>query len=78
MIRTRLFAIAMTAAVVLLADSALARVNVKIDFDKNFDFKSVKTWRSIQPATARSRWRGRRRMIRTPPRPSPSRSSSTR
>jgi len=45
MIRTRLFAIAMSAAVVLLADSALARIDVKIDFDKEFNFGVVRTWR---------------------------------
>jgi len=45
MIRTRLSAIAMTAAVVLLSDSALARVDVKIDFDKAFNFTSVRSWR---------------------------------
>jgi Domain of unknown function (DUF4136) len=45
MIRTRLFAIAMTAAVFLLADSALARIDVKIDFDKAFNFTAVRTWR---------------------------------
>ena len=45
MIITRLSAIAMTAAVVLLADSALARIDVKIDFDKEFNFGVVRTWR---------------------------------
>jgi hypothetical protein len=45
MIRTRLFAVAMTAAVFLLAESALARVDVKIDFDKTFNFAAVRTWR---------------------------------
>ena len=45
MIRTRLSAIAMTAAVFLLAESALARVDVKIDFDKAFNFTAVRTWR---------------------------------
>jgi Domain of unknown function (DUF4136) len=45
MIRTRLFALAITAAVVLLADPALARIDVKIDFDKAFDFSTVRTWR---------------------------------
>jgi len=45
MIRTRLFAIAMAAAVFLLAESALARVDVKIDFDKTFNFTAVRTWR---------------------------------
>jgi len=45
MIRTRLSAIAMAAAIFLLAESALARVDVKIDFDKTFDFTAVRTWR---------------------------------
>ena len=35
----------MAAAVVLLAESALARVDVKIDFDKAFNFTAVRTWR---------------------------------
>jgi hypothetical protein len=33
------------AAAFILADAALARVKVQIDFDKAFDFKPVKTWR---------------------------------
>ena len=45
MIRTRLSAIAMAAAVFLLADSALAKIDVKIDFDKAFNFSTVRTWR---------------------------------
>jgi hypothetical protein len=45
MIRTPLTAIAMAAAVCLLADPVLARVDVKIDFDKAFNFKAVRTWR---------------------------------
>jgi len=35
----------MAAAVFLLAESALARVDVKIDFDKAFNFTAVRTWR---------------------------------
>ena len=35
----------MAAAIFLLAESALARVDVKIDFDKTFDFTAVRTWR---------------------------------
>lgn len=49
MIKTTLAAIAIAAAVIVLAEPALARVDVKIDFDKNFDFKSVSTW-SFDPA----------------------------
>src|SRR6187402_3012485 len=45
MIRTRLSVIAMTAAVCLLTESALARADVKIDFDKTFNFTAVRTWR---------------------------------
>jgi len=45
MIRTRLSVIAMTAAVCLLTESALARADVKIDFDKTFNFMAVRTWR---------------------------------
>ena len=45
MIRTSLSAIALAAAVCLLADPVLARVDVKIDFDKTFNFKAVRTWR---------------------------------
>jgi hypothetical protein len=45
MIKTTLAAIAMVAAVIVLAEPALARVDVKIDFDKNFDFTAVRTWR---------------------------------
>ena len=37
------------AAIALLAEGALARVDVKIDFDKTFDFKAVRTW-SFDPA----------------------------
>jgi hypothetical protein len=35
----------MAAAVFLLADSVLAKIDVKIDFDKAFDFSAVRTWR---------------------------------
>jgi hypothetical protein len=45
MIRTPLTAIALAAALCLLADTVFARVNVKIDFDKTFNFKGVRTWR---------------------------------
>ena len=45
MIRTRLFALAMMTAVFLLVESAFARVDVKIDFDKAFNFTSVRSWR---------------------------------
>jgi len=45
MIRTRLFALAMMTAVFLLVESAVARVDVKIDFDKAFNFTSVRSWR---------------------------------
>jgi len=45
MIRTRLFALAMMTAVLLLVESAFARVDVKIDFDKAFNFTSVRSWR---------------------------------
>lgn len=45
MIRTRLSAIAMIVAVFLLAGSALARADVKIDFDKTFNFTAMRTWR---------------------------------
>lgn len=49
MIRSRLSAIAIAALTVCFADAALARVDVKIDFDKSFDFKAVRTW-SFDPA----------------------------
>ena len=45
MVRTRLSVIAMTAAVCLLTESALARADVKIDFDKTFNFTAARTWR---------------------------------
>jgi len=45
MIKTTLAAIAMVAAVIVLAEPALARVDVKIDFDKTFNFTAVRTWR---------------------------------
>jgi len=45
MIKNTLAAIAIVAAVIALAEPALARVDVKIDFDKNFNFSSVRTWR---------------------------------
>jgi len=45
MIKRTLAAIAIGAAVIVLAEPALARVDVKIDFDKNFNFSSVRTWR---------------------------------
>lgn len=45
MIRNTLAAIAIVAAVIVLAEPVLARVDVKIDFDKNFNFKTVRTWR---------------------------------
>ena len=49
MIRTRLSVIAMTAAVCLLTESALARADVKIDFDKTFNFTAART-RRFAPA----------------------------
>jgi uncharacterized protein DUF4136 len=45
MIKQTLAAIAIVAAVILLAEPVLARVDVKIDFDKGFNFKAVRTWR---------------------------------
>jgi len=45
MIKTTLAAIAIVAAVIVLAEPVLARVDVKIDFDKTFNFKTVRTWR---------------------------------
>ena len=45
MIKVTFAAIAIVAAVILLAEPALARVDVKIDFDKSFNFKAVRTWR---------------------------------
>jgi hypothetical protein len=45
MIKQTLAAIAILAAVILLAEPALARVDVKIDFDKSFNFKAARTWR---------------------------------
>jgi len=45
MIKTTLAAIAIVAAVIVLAEPVLARVDVKIDFDKNFNFTAVRTWR---------------------------------
>ena len=43
-VRPIVFAVAIVAALALTAGSPFARVDVKIDFDKSFDFKSVKTW----------------------------------
>ena len=51
MIRTPLITIAVAAAICLLAESVLARVDVKIDFDKTFNFKTVRTW-SFDPASS--------------------------
>ena len=45
MIKKSFAAIAIVAAVIVLAEPALARVDVKIDFDKNFNFQAVRTWR---------------------------------
>jgi len=45
MIKTTLAAIATMAAVIVLAEPTLARVDVKIDFDKTFNFQAVRTWR---------------------------------
>lgn len=39
-----LLAIAALVAVVLSLETVAARVDVKVDFDKTFDFKKVKTW----------------------------------
>ena len=49
MIKKTIAALAIAAAVVMLAEPALARVDVKIDFDKNFNFAAVRTW-SFDPA----------------------------
>jgi hypothetical protein len=48
--RTPLTALAMAAALCLLAESVLARVDVKIHFDKAFNFKAVRSW-SFDPAS---------------------------
>lgn len=45
MIKNTLAVIAIVAAVIVLAAPVLARVDVKIDFDKNFNFTAVRTWR---------------------------------
>ena len=45
MIKKTFAAIAIVAAVIVLAEPVLARVDVKIDFDKNFNFSGVRTWR---------------------------------
>jgi len=45
MIKKTLAAIAIVAAAIVLAEPALARVDVKIDFDKTFNFTAVRTWR---------------------------------
>ena len=45
MIKNTLAVIAIVAAVIVLAEPVLARVDVKIDFDKNFNFTAVRTWR---------------------------------
>lgn len=49
MIKTTLAAVAVVTAVILLTEPALARVDVKIDFDKNYDFTTVRTW-AFDPA----------------------------
>ena len=36
--------LSLAAATALLSERALARVDVKIDFDEKFDFAPVKTW----------------------------------
>ena len=59
MIKTTVAAIATVAAVIVLVEPALARVDVKIDFDKNFNFTAVKTW-SFDPAS-----KGEVKMART-------------
>ena len=40
-----LAALVVVVAVALLSERAIARVDVKIDFDKTFNFKAVRTWR---------------------------------
>ena len=51
MMTLRRSVLALAAGIALLTtDAVLARVDVKIDFDKNFDFKSVRTW-SFDPSS---------------------------
>ena len=45
MIKTTFAAIAVVTAAIVIADPAVARVDVKIDFDKTFNFQAVRTWR---------------------------------
>jgi hypothetical protein len=44
MTRRRLFALMSAALIALAASEALARVSVKVEFDKAFDFTAVSTW----------------------------------
>ena len=50
MITLRHSVLTLAACIALLSADALARVDVKIDFDKNYDFKSVRTW-SFDPSS---------------------------
>lgn len=43
-LRTRLIPVVLTAAMIAGTVLLHARVNVKVEFDKTFDFKSVRTW----------------------------------
>ena len=44
MITLRHSVLSLAACIALLSADAVARVDVKIDFDKNFDFRPVRTW----------------------------------
>jgi hypothetical protein len=43
-VNSRTAALAVSTAIALMAHTLLARVDVKVEFDRAFDFKSVKTW----------------------------------
>ncbi len=49
MITLRHSVLSLAACIALLSADAVARVDVKIDFDKNFDFRPVRTW-SFDPS----------------------------
>ncbi len=61
MMRTagRLGTVAVAMALALGDHVMLARVDVRVEFDKTFDFKPVQTWGWSPPGPARSRWPGR-------------------
>ena len=58
--QSTIVALVAAATLAFTVHTALARVDVKVEFDKTFNFKAVRTWGWNPAGPARSRWRARK------------------